>query len=236
MRGHARAVEAQNHIPCAPAAARAVRLSAAQLPVAPRRVASHAHTFLQLFVRRTPGQHHADKPELRIVEDDAHRCLLPRPAGTATAAQAAGVLLPQLEHCRREPGRGFHLHTAASAVTALRVRHGPRVATNSFQHLEMRASWAYALAVGARLALTLSPGYVHPDEYFQAQEVAAIRRFALDQRLAWEFDCRHPCRSALVPLAAAGVPYGETSAARARAQVADQPSRVLTCWSCASGG
>ena len=232
MRGHARAVEAQNHIPCAPAAARAVRLSAAQLPVAPRRVASHAHTFLQLFVRRTPGQHHADKPELRIVEDDADRArLLLRPAGTATAAQAAGVLLPQLEHCRREPGRGFHLHTQP-----LLSRQFVTVATNSFQHLEMRASWAYALAVGARLALTLSPGYVHPDEYFQAQEVAAIRRFALDQRLAWEFDCRHPCRSALVPLAAAGVPYGETSAARARAQVADQPSRVLTCWSCASGG
>jgi len=65
----------------------------------------------------------------------------------------------------------------------------------------------YAAAVGVRLALTLLPGYVHPDEYFQAQEVAAIRRFSLDQRLAWEFDCRHPCRSALVPLAAAGLPY-----------------------------
>ncbi len=58
-----------------------------------------------------------------------------------------------------------------------------------------------------RVGLLFSPGYIHPDEFFQAQEVAAIRRHSLDVPVAWEFDCRHPCRSAVMPVVAGSLPY-----------------------------
>jgi phosphatidylinositol glycan class Z len=67
--------------------------------------------------------------------------------------------------------------------------------------------WQYAGAVALRLAQMWSSGYIHPDEYFQAQEVAAIRRYKLDVPVPWEFDSRYPCRSAVLPLTAATLPY-----------------------------
>jgi phosphatidylinositol glycan class Z len=67
----------------------------------------------------------------------------------------------------------------------------------------------HACAVAARTALLLAPGYIHPDEFFQAQEVAAIRRHALNETLPWEFASVQPCRSAVLPLTAAELPYGE---------------------------
>lgn len=66
----------------------------------------------------------------------------------------------------------------------------------------------YICAVAVRVALLLAPGYVHPDEFFQAQEVAAIRRHLLNETLPWEFGSAQPCRSAMLPLAAAELPYG----------------------------
>jgi len=69
-------------------------------------------------------------------------------------------------------------------------------------------TWLYASAIGLRVVLLVAPGYIHPDEFFQAQEVAAIRRYSLDVPLAWEFDCQHPCRSSVLPLTAAAFAYG----------------------------
>ena len=70
----------------------------------------------------------------------------------------------------------------------------------------------YGCAICIRLALLFSPGYIHPDEFFQAQEVAAIRRHSLDQPLPWEFNCTHPCRSSMMVFTAASLPYGNPAA------------------------
>jgi hypothetical protein len=67
--------------------------------------------------------------------------------------------------------------------------------------------WVYAGSIVLRVGLLYSPGYIHPDEFFQAQEVAAIRRHSLDVPVAWEFDCRHPCRSSIMPVIAGSLPY-----------------------------
>ena len=71
----------------------------------------------------------------------------------------------------------------------------------------MAFPWPYAAAVCLRVALLLAPGYIHPDEFFQAQEVAAIRRHEFDVPTPWEFACNQPCRSAVLPLTAASLPY-----------------------------
>ena len=71
----------------------------------------------------------------------------------------------------------------------------------------MAFPWPYAAAVGLRVAFLLAPGYIHPDEFFQAQEVAAIRRHEFDVPTPWEFACSQPCRSAVLPLTTASLPY-----------------------------
>ena len=70
----------------------------------------------------------------------------------------------------------------------------------------MAFPWPYAAAVGLRVALLLAPGYIHPDEFFQAQEVAAIRRHEFDVPTPWEFACNQPCRSAVPAGTRRGLP------------------------------
>ena len=52
----------------------------------------------------------------------------------------------------------------------------------------------------ARLIGALGPGYIHPDEIFQSQEVLAALIFRYDAVVPWEFeDCARPARSFVPP-------------------------------------
>jgi len=53
---------------------------------------------------------------------------------------------------------------------------------------------AYAALALLRLLLTLAPGYVHPDEFFQVVEPAASL-VGLRASLPWEFEVERPIRS-----------------------------------------
>jgi phosphatidylinositol glycan class Z len=58
----------------------------------------------------------------------------------------------------------------------------------------------YALAVAVRLGAIVLPGYIHPDEVFQSQEVVAAALFGYDAFIPWEFaDCAKPSRSIVPP-------------------------------------
>ena len=78
------------------------------------------------------------------------------------------------------------------------------IGTGGARHAELRVSSSlYAALALLRLGLTLSPGYVHPDEHFQALEPAATL-VGWQSRLPWEFDpSPSPVRSWLGALLAA---------------------------------
>ena len=68
-----------------------------------------------------------------------------------------------------------------------------------------------------RLACVLSPGYIHPDEFFQGPEVVAGRMYALDAAVPWEFDpaahAHSPARTIVTPFVVSGLPYAAASLA-----------------------
>ena len=58
----------------------------------------------------------------------------------------------------------------------------------------------YCTLAALRVAFAFSPGYVHPDEFFQSAEVAACEIAGLRTALIpWEFSAVHPVRSRLPP-------------------------------------
>ncbi|KAJ2310238.1 alpha 1,2 mannosyltransferase [Coemansia sp. RSA 2705] len=57
----------------------------------------------------------------------------------------------------------------------------------------------YMALVAARVLLALSPAYIHPDEYFQAPEIAASDILGVDALRTWEFTAESPIRS-IVPI------------------------------------
>ncbi|KAG0347834.1 alpha 1,2 mannosyltransferase [Podila humilis] len=71
-----------------------------------------------------------------------------------------------------------------------------------------KATWCiYLLFLSIRTFFTLSPSYIHPDEYFQSAEVTAGRVFGLDVNIPWEYKPELPCRSILVPSITTGIPF-----------------------------
>jgi phosphatidylinositol glycan class Z len=100
-----------------------------------------------------------------------------------------------------------------------------------------------------RLALALSPGLLHPDELFQANEVLAhallpsaigggggggrgggnaTAALALAASVPWEFaDCAAPLRSWAAPLLLAGPPFALARAAAAAAGLAAPPAALV---------
>mmetsp|Transcript_17436 Transcript_17436/g.57680 ORF Transcript_17436/g.57680 Transcript_17436/m.57680 type:complete len:550 (-) Transcript_17436:20-1669(-) len=64
----------------------------------------------------------------------------------------------------------------------------------------------YGVVITVRFAMIYTHGYLHPDEFFQAQEVFAVRDRTLDVQLPWEFKNDRPCRSFFMPEVAAGLP------------------------------
>ncbi|KAF9560924.1 alpha 1,2 mannosyltransferase [Mortierella alpina] len=66
-----------------------------------------------------------------------------------------------------------------------------------------RATWTiYLLLLAFRLFSALSPGYIHPDEFFQSAEITAGNIFDLDVNIPWEYKPELPC-SAITT----GIPY-----------------------------
>ncbi|KAF9935853.1 hypothetical protein BGZ67_002915 [Mortierella alpina] len=71
-----------------------------------------------------------------------------------------------------------------------------------------RATWTiYLLLLAFRIFNALSPGYIHPDEFFQSAEITAGNIFGLDVNIPWEYKPRLPCRSILIPAITTGIPY-----------------------------
>ncbi|KAF9287689.1 alpha 1,2 mannosyltransferase [Mortierella alpina] len=71
-----------------------------------------------------------------------------------------------------------------------------------------RATWTiYLLLLAFRIFNALSPGYIHPDEFFQSAEITAGNIFGLDVNIPWEYKPELPCRSILIPAITTGIPY-----------------------------
>lgn len=68
-----------------------------------------------------------------------------------------------------------------------------------------RPSASTLLLYALRIALTLSPGYLHPDEFFQSLEPAAARLAGLDAAIPWEYESP-PVRSWLPVAVLTGLP------------------------------
>ncbi|KAJ1956801.1 alpha 1,2 mannosyltransferase, partial [Linderina pennispora] len=81
-------------------------------------------------------------------------------------------------------------------------------------HVCMNKAWAsiaetvslYLALLAARVAFSVLPAYIHPDELFQAPEVAANDIFGLEAVRTWEFDPRAPIRSSVPIYIYAGFP------------------------------
>ncbi|ORX56860.1 Alg9-like mannosyltransferase [Hesseltinella vesiculosa] len=65
----------------------------------------------------------------------------------------------------------------------------------------------YIVLVGIRLLLALSPGYIHPDEYFQSPEIMARSMLNIDAFVPWEYQPEHAARSILIPFLTTGLPF-----------------------------
>ncbi|KAF9961489.1 hypothetical protein BGZ70_008275 [Mortierella alpina] len=71
-----------------------------------------------------------------------------------------------------------------------------------------RATWTiYLLLLAFRIFNALSPGYIHPDEFFQSAEITAGNLFGLEVNIPWEYKPELPCRSILIPAITTGTPY-----------------------------
>ncbi|ORX67436.1 Alg9-like mannosyltransferase [Linderina pennispora] len=69
-----------------------------------------------------------------------------------------------------------------------------------------RARSFYLALLVARVAFSVLPAYIHPDELFQAPEVAANDIFGLEAVRTWEFDPQAPIRSSVPIYIYAGFP------------------------------
>ncbi|KAF9152616.1 alpha 1,2 mannosyltransferase [Linnemannia schmuckeri] len=71
-----------------------------------------------------------------------------------------------------------------------------------------RATWnIYLVFLAFRLFIALSPGYIHPDEFFQSAEITAGNVFGFKVDIPWEYKPELPCRSIIIPAIATGIPY-----------------------------
>eukprot|EP01119_Soliformovum_irregulare_P023944 TRINITY_DN8473_c0_g1_i1.p1 TRINITY_DN8473_c0_g1~~TRINITY_DN8473_c0_g1_i1.p1 ORF type:complete len:522 (+),score=48.31 TRINITY_DN8473_c0_g1_i1:49-1614(+) len=69
---------------------------------------------------------------------------------------------------------------------------------------------SYKFLFGAalvRFLFIVSPGYIHPDEFFQSPEVMAHDVFGWKVLIPWEFSPSNPCRSFLPPWIFSGIPF-----------------------------
>ena len=57
----------------------------------------------------------------------------------------------------------------------------------------------YTILLWFRWTLSTSPGYIHPDEYFQSPEVAAGFIYDIKSLTPWEYQPEHAARSVVVP-------------------------------------
>ncbi|KAF8944516.1 alpha 1,2 mannosyltransferase [Haplosporangium gracile] len=71
-----------------------------------------------------------------------------------------------------------------------------------------RATWnIYLVFLAFRLFIALSPGYIHPDEFFQSAEITAGNVFGFKVDIPWEYQPELPCRSIIIPAITTGIPY-----------------------------
>ncbi|KAF9358569.1 alpha 1,2 mannosyltransferase [Mortierella sp. AD094] len=87
-----------------------------------------------------------------------------------------------------------------------------------------KATWCiYLFLLSFRIYIAISPGYIHPDEFFQSAEITAGNIFDLDVNIPWEYRPELPCRSILIPAITTGVPY-----LLLRTWVGNSPDRFVT--------
>lgn len=58
-----------------------------------------------------------------------------------------------------------------------------------------------------RLICALSPGYIHPDEFFQSPEIMGGDVFGFEVFRPWEFEQYPQCRSIVIPALTIGLPF-----------------------------
>ncbi|RIB12903.1 Glycosyltransferase Family 22 protein [Gigaspora rosea] len=58
-----------------------------------------------------------------------------------------------------------------------------------------------------RLICALSPGYIHPDEFFQSPEIMGGDVFGFEVFRPWEFEQHPQCRSIVIPALTIGLPF-----------------------------
>ncbi|KAJ2517030.1 alpha 1,2 mannosyltransferase [Coemansia sp. RSA 1939] len=96
----------------------------------------------------------------------------------------------------------------------------------------------YAALLAMRVLLALSPSYIHPDEFFQAPEVAASDILGVDGVRTWEFTGANPIRSIVPIYGYSGTPFILLRAVCAalrltglvKADAAQQPSTLAVFW------
>lgn len=57
----------------------------------------------------------------------------------------------------------------------------------------------YAILAWLRWVASSSPGYVHPDEFFQSPEITAGAVWDVDVFTPWEYQSSNAARSVMVP-------------------------------------
>lgn len=72
----------------------------------------------------------------------------------------------------------------------------------------------------ARVMLAFAPGYVHPDEWHQSNELTARDVYGVDATIPWEFDRAAPARSIVGAYLSAGVAHAVARAMGAEARTA----------------
>ncbi|KAJ1667450.1 alpha 1,2 mannosyltransferase [Coemansia sp. RSA 1646] len=65
----------------------------------------------------------------------------------------------------------------------------------------------YVALLATRVLFALSPSYIHPDEFFQAPEVAASDILGVDALRTWEFTSEEPIRSIVPIYMYSGMPF-----------------------------
>ncbi|CDS07736.1 hypothetical protein LRAMOSA01685 [Lichtheimia ramosa] len=66
------------------------------------------------------------------------------------------------------------------------------------------SKFLYGALLWVRWIASSTPGYVHPDEYFQSPEITANAILNIDSYIPWEFEKENAIRAVIPPIAILG--------------------------------
>lgn len=84
----------------------------------------------------------------------------------------------------------------------------PRVFERDEKLLDEDTPVLWRIMLVVRFIMVFSPGYIHPDEFFQSSEVTSNDIFGFrNTYVPWEFTEESPCRSIIPPTLISGIPF-----------------------------